>query len=263
MSTQAADFIWYELMTPDADAAAEFYGAVVGWNIEPPPAGAEADYRMIVRSDRGNAGGVLKLTEEMINGGARPLWIPYLYCADVDAAIGAMAEAGGALQMPPTDLPVGRIAMVADPQGVPIYIMDPIPPEGAAEGHSDVFSPDALQRVGWNELESPDLEGSRRFYAEHFGFEFNESLDMGEMGDYSFIDHGGRRLGAIFQQQEPSQPASWLMYFKVSSVTAAKSVIEASSGTVDVGPMEVPGGSWIIVATDPQGARFGLVSSKK
>ena len=27
------DFIWYELMTPDAEGAKAFYDAVVGWNI--------------------------------------------------------------------------------------------------------------------------------------------------------------------------------------------------------------------------------------
>ncbi|MCB1685558.1 MAG: VOC family protein [Pseudomonadales bacterium] len=261
MSAPQADFIWYELMTPDSDAAAAFYGAVVGWKIEPPADGAETDYRMIVRDDKGNAGGMLELTQEMIDGGAGPLWIPYLYCSDVDATISAIEKAGGVLQMPPTDLPVGRIAMIADPQGVPIYIMDPIPPDGAPDTGSDVFSPDALQRVGWNELESPDLEESKRFYTDHFGFEFNESMNMGEMGDYCFIDHDSRRLGAVFQQQDRSQSASWQMYFRVPSVTAAKATVESKSGTVLMGPMEVPGGDWIIIATDPQGARFGLVSA--
>lgn len=267
MPSPQSNFIWYELMTPDSDAAAAFYGAVVGWKIGPAPLDGGPDYRMIVRDDGGNAGGVLKLTEEMISGGARPLWIPYLYCSDVDAKIRAIETAGGALQMPPNDLPVGRIAMVSDPQGVPIYLMDPIPPEGAPDSGSDVFSPDALQRVGWNELESPDLDDSRRFYAAHFGFEFNERLNMGEMGDYCFIDQRGQRLGAMFQQQDsqqrPDQPASWLMYFRVPSVTGAKTVVESAAGRVVVGPMEVPGGSWIIVATDPQGARFGLVSAGK
>ncbi len=28
-------FIWYELMTPDPDAAGKFYGAVLGWKITP------------------------------------------------------------------------------------------------------------------------------------------------------------------------------------------------------------------------------------
>ena len=31
--TNASNFIWYELMTPDPAGAARFYGAVVGWTI--------------------------------------------------------------------------------------------------------------------------------------------------------------------------------------------------------------------------------------
>ena len=68
MTKSSGGFIWYELMTPDPDAAATFYGAVVGWTIaahSDPAAGAQ-DYRMIGRSDDGMAGGVLKLTGEMV-----------------------------------------------------------------------------------------------------------------------------------------------------------------------------------------------------
>ena len=32
MSQAAGSFIWYELMTTDADAAASFYGRVIGWH---------------------------------------------------------------------------------------------------------------------------------------------------------------------------------------------------------------------------------------
>ena len=64
MST--GSFIWYELMTPDPDAAAKFYGAVIGWKFSPPPATPGGkDYRAILRSDGGSAGGVLKLTDDM------------------------------------------------------------------------------------------------------------------------------------------------------------------------------------------------------
>jgi len=52
------DFIWYELMTPDAEGAKAFYDAVVGWNISE-GAPEFGGYRMIGRSDGGNAGGVL------------------------------------------------------------------------------------------------------------------------------------------------------------------------------------------------------------
>lgn len=254
-----ADFIWYELMTTEPDAAARFYGDVVGWTIGPKPEGSDMDYRMIQRADGGNAGGVLGLSPEMSAGGARPLWMPYLYADSVDAKVAAIVDEGGEEQMPATDLPVGRIAMVKDPQGVPIYLMNPVPPPGMPAGESDVFSVTQPQRVRWNELASPDLEASKSFYSRHFGFEFNNSMPMGEMGDYCFIDRDGRTLGAIMQRQDDRQPAVWLLYFGVPSVAEAKRKIEAGGGTVLMGPHEVPGGDWIIVATDPQGAGFGVV----
>ena len=65
MANPAGSFIWYELMTPDPAGSKRFYDAVVaGWTIEAQPSG-EMDYRMITRSNGGNSGGVLRLTEEM------------------------------------------------------------------------------------------------------------------------------------------------------------------------------------------------------
>jgi len=199
----------------------------------------------------------------MIAGGAFPLWIPYLHVADVDAALAAIIADGGAVQMPAFDIPVGRIAMVTDPHGVPFYIMDPIPPASDPDASSDVFAPDQVQRVGWNELASPDLETSKAFYARHFGFAFNHSMPMGPLGDYWFIDHGGVALGGIMPRQDDRQPSAWLMYFRVPAIAAAQAAVEAGGGQVLTGPMEVPGGDWIIVATDPQGAAFGLVGAKE
>jgi uncharacterized protein len=261
MPDPVGSFIWYELLTSAPDAAAAFYGAVVGWKIEnhgPNPAAGGVDYRLIARDDGGFAGGLLALTDEMVSRGARPCWLPYLYVPDVDAQIAAIEAEGGALQMPATDLPVGRIAMVLDPQGVPIHLMNPAPAPHDPEAVSDVFDENAVQRVRWNELTSPDQAGSMAFYAKHFGFEFNDKMPMGELGDYCFIHHHGKTLGAIMQRTD-EQPPLWLLYFGVPSIQAAKADVEAHGGRVIFGPMEVPGGDWVIVALDPQGATFGLV----
>src|SRR3546814_5144487 len=85
---------------------------------------------MIARSDGGKAGGVLALNADMLAGGARPAWMGYLYTPDVDATIAAIEADGGAVHMPATDLPVGRLAMLSDPQGAVFYVMNPIPPAG-------------------------------------------------------------------------------------------------------------------------------------
>src|SRR4051812_49644386 len=94
MANPAGSFIWYELMTPDPAGSKRFYDAVVaGWTIEAQPSG-DMDYRMITRSDGGNSGGGLRLTQGMQGDGARPCWLGYPGLPDVDAA-GCRGLGGG------------------------------------------------------------------------------------------------------------------------------------------------------------------------
>jgi hypothetical protein len=253
----AGDFIWYELMTPDPDGAKAFYDAVVGWDIEPQPAG-EMDYRMIRRSDGGNAGGVLRITDEMRQHGARPTWLGYLNVADVDAKVASIEAAGGKTLMGATDIPhVGRIAMVADPQGAPFYVMKPIPPADQPNARSDVFSPTAVQRCAWNELVTTDLDAARRFYPEQFGWGLGDTMPMGPMGDYQFILQDGQMIGAMFAP--PDRQPAWRFCFRVESLDRSIEAIRSGGGEVLFGPVEVPGGGMIVQATDPQGAFFMLI----
>jgi len=265
MAKPPGSFIWYELMTTDATAAAKFYGAVVGWKIAErgdAQASGGQDYRMIERSDGGSAGGVLQLTPDMLKGGAQPTWLGYLHVANVDAAVAAIAADGGKTLMPKRALPVGEIAMMADPLGTPFYVMKPIPPSGKPDAESDVFDPKAAQHVQWNELQSPDLARAKAFYAKHFKFAFNETMSMGPMGDYCFFDHAGVRLGAIMQKPPQGSISTWVFYFGVQSAAAAKRAIEKGGGKIVSDLHEVPGGHWIVVAADPQGATFGVLGPK-
>src|SRR4029450_11291049 len=82
-------YIWYELMTNDPDGAKAFYDAVGGWGIGERIPG-DQDYRMIGRSDGGFAGGVLGLSEEMRQHGARPTWLGYIGGDDADRTGGAV-----------------------------------------------------------------------------------------------------------------------------------------------------------------------------
>ncbi|WP_225205782.1 VOC family protein [Novosphingobium huizhouense] len=252
-------FVWYELMTTDATGAADFYGKVIGWRIGEAEPGSPMDYRMILRDDGAPTGGLLALTAEMQAGGARPAWVPYLGTADIDATLAAIEAEGAQVLMPRTDIDEGAFAMVTDPQGAPFYLMQPTPREGSPDGQSHAWDREKAQHARWNELATSDPAGARAFYAKHFGFEFNNSMPMGAAGEYSFIDFDGQGLGAVMPIMDPARPPSWLVYFGVESATAAKDAIEDAGGFVMMGPHEVPGGDWIVVATDPQGAAFGVV----
>jgi uncharacterized protein len=260
-SSTHGSFIWYELITPDPEGAKAFYDAVLGWTIgESVP--EFNGYRMIGRSDGGSAGGVLPLTDEMQQHGARPTWLGYVSVDDVDQAVASIERAGGKTLMPPSDIAtVGRIAMVADPQGAPFYVMKPTPPANQPNAVSDVFSATEIQRVGWNELQTSDVEGARRFYGEQLGWSSDEYMDMGEMGLYRFWDQNGTRIGALFNASN-GQPSHWRFYFRVPSIRAAQQAAEAGGGTIHMGPHQVPTGDYVVIGSDPQGAEFALVGGE-
>lgn len=260
-----ANFIWYELMTSDPAGAASFYGAVVGWTIAPhaDPAAGDMDYRMIGRSGGGNAGGVLALNSDMLARGARPGWFGYLEVADVDGALAAITADGGAVHMPATDLPVGRIAMVTDPQGAPFYVMDPIPPADAPEGPSDVFSMTEPQHIRWNELATSDPDAAIAFYTKHFGWGQEGEMPMGELGAYRFIQRGGDMIGAVMPLMEGYPAPVWSFYIGVDDIDRAHAAVTANGGTITSEPMEIPGGEFSLNAIDPQGAAVGFVGPRK
>jgi len=259
----SSGFIWYELMTPDPDAAKTFYDEVVGWTIEPRSQFPNG-YRMIGRSDGGFAGGVLPLDDEMRKHGARPTWLGYLYSDDVDASVAEIESAGGKTFMAPFDIPnIGRVAMVADPAGAPFYIMKPTPPEGQPDAQSDVFSTDQAQHVRWNELSTTDPDAAVDFYRRHFGWGQEGDMDMGEMGKYRFIQNGPTTIGAIMRKP-PQLPVSlWTYYVGVDDIDRGVGAIKSGVGQVLNGPMEIPGGEFALNAMDPQGAPFGLVGPRK
>jgi uncharacterized protein len=267
--TKAADarpaggYIWYELLSPDPEASKAFYDSVVGWNIgEGSP--EFQGYRMIGRSDGKYAGGVFPLTEEMRQHGARPTWLGYVHVADVDQSVKDIERTGGKALLAPFDIPnVGRIAMVADPQGAPFYIMKPIPPRNDPDAQSDVFSPDQAQHVRWNELATSDPDAGLNFYQRQFGWKQEGDMDMGEMGKYRFIQANGVTIGAIMRKP-PQLPVSvWTYYIGVDDIDRAVSAINDGGGHILNGPMEIPGGEFALNAMDPQGAPFGLVGPRK
>src|SRR3546814_12070919 len=82
------------------------------------------DDRMNNTADGGMVGGVMRLTDDMTQGGARPGWFFYIGVDDVDATVEKVTAEGGGVIMPPWTIEgVGRMALVRDPQGNPFYVM--------------------------------------------------------------------------------------------------------------------------------------------
>jgi predicted enzyme related to lactoylglutathione lyase len=248
-------FIWYELLTGDPDSAAAFYGDVVGWTAA--SAGQPGvDYR-IFSAGSTQVAGHMKLPDGASEMGMRPGWLGYIGVDDVDLAVAEIVGEGGKVHMPAMDMEgVERMALVADPQGVPFYVM-----RGASEEASTSFDPMTAGHCNWNELSTPDQDGALAFYTGRFGWEKGDVMPMGEMGGYQFINHDGGMIGAIMTNP-PERPAAWNFAFGVPDIDEAAAKITAGGGTVNYGPVEVPGGQWAVMANDLDGAAFMVVGPR-
>ncbi|KQM20341.1 hypothetical protein ASE73_03890 [Sphingomonas sp. Leaf24] len=250
------DFIWYELLTSDIDAAATFYADVVGWQVQDSGM-PDMDYRLFVAPDGAMIGGLMAMPPGM----PAPVWLGYVAVDDVDAAAADFVAAGGTQHMAPTTIPgVGRIAMLTDPQDAALYLM-----RSESDATSTVFQPADQATPGhfvWNQLMAPDPDRAIAFYVDRFGWRQQGSMPMGAYGDYKFLLCGDVAIGAAMGMV-PGGEAGWQYSTHVADIDHAADRITAGGGTILQGPDQIPGGSYSIVATDPQSARFGLVGPRR
>jgi predicted enzyme related to lactoylglutathione lyase len=257
MSANHGRFIWYELITTDLDGASRFYEHVVGWTHED-MTGDGMTYRM-VKADGDGVGGMLIIPPEAKAMDAPPSWAGYVCVDDCDGAAEKIRGLGGAVLRAPDDIPgIGRFAVVADPQGAVFEIMKPLP--------MDPPRPKAprgtLGHASWHELYAQDLEPAFGFYAEMFGWRKDEAIPMGPMGTYQLYANQDGVIGGMVNKPPQIPRACWLFYFQVGDIDAAVERIKAGGGQVFNGPMQVPGGDWIVQGADPQGAMFAVVGTK-
>ncbi|WP_293905848.1 VOC family protein [Phenylobacterium sp.] len=253
-------FIWYELLTPDMDGAKRFYGEVVGWAAQDMPMPDRGGEPYSVLSADGNGvAGMMNLGAPMKAQGMAANWTGYVCVDDCDAAAAKVTSLGGVVMGPPLDIPgIGRFAIVADPAGAVFAIMKPIPPQG---GRPQV-APGTLGHAGWRELHGGRPQDTFGFYADMFGWTKDEAMPMGEMGVYQLFSNQDGQVGGMMAKPPQIPAPSWLYYFQVGDIEAAKARIAGAGGQATNGPMEVPGGQWIVQAMDPQGAMFAVVGGK-
>ncbi|MBE0548709.1 MAG: VOC family protein [Rubrivivax sp.] len=113
-------FSWSELTTGDPAAAAAFYGPLFGWRVEAMDTGGGL-YHLLKVGDTA-VGGIMKTPAEA--GTVRPAWGCYVTVDNTDATVAQATALGGKVVVPAMDIPgVGRMAVIADPQGAMLSVM--------------------------------------------------------------------------------------------------------------------------------------------
>jgi predicted enzyme related to lactoylglutathione lyase len=211
---------------------------------------------MWTRSDDVSIGGVMRIPLGM---NFPPHWGIYVGVTKLEEAVSKIERLGGSTLSPVIDVPdVGRMRTMKDPQGATFSVYELSSPPQRPERQAEIGD------LSWIELYTTDVDAAMRFYTDLFGWSPTEAMDMGEMGKYQMFGRAFPLGGMMKKPAEMAQvPPHWGLYFRVPDVHAGAERVRANGGKILNGPMEVPGGDWVVNCQDPQGAFFSLHHTKK
>jgi predicted enzyme related to lactoylglutathione lyase len=249
-SYEAGTPCWIDLATSDPEGSRRFYGELFGWELEVgPPEAMHYTQARIGGLPVAGLGGEPKPDE--IPAG----WTTYFATDDVDESVKLITGSGGTVTMGPMDvMDQGRMAIATDPQGAVFGLWR----AGKHYGSALVNEPGT---VCWNELMTPDLTATRRFYSAVFGYEW-EDVDTGADGPaYATFSVGGRQVGGAMQlepQQAGGAPPSWMADFAVADTDATVDKARQLGGAVSVPATDSSYGRFAILR-DPHGGAFAVI----
>ena len=125
---QAGVPCWVAAILPDPEAGVAFYTELFGWRADPMDIGGFTAAMWRLPGFEGGEPGqpvpsdvvgvMLLLPGDQGPDGPPPHWGVDFWVTDADAATTRATDLGASVLAPPFDTPVGRSALVADPQGV-------------------------------------------------------------------------------------------------------------------------------------------------
>jgi uncharacterized protein len=241
---------WADLSVDNVEQAVTFYGELFGWDvdIDPDPAfGGHGNFKL----DGTDVAGVGPAQQP----GQPPVWTTFLATDDLDRISAKVTDAGGTV-LPPGKIEIGEFGtmiVATDPVGAVFGVWQ----SGTSIGAEVANVPATMT---WNENISRDIETNKKFYAEVFGYSYDDQSAEGFV--YNTFAVNGAPVGGIGElpaDMPGDIPANWMTYFAVSDTDAAVEKVQELGGKVLNPPFDSSAGRIAVVA-DNQGAPFGLVS---
>jgi predicted enzyme related to lactoylglutathione lyase len=114
------EWIWSSLLTSDPAGSAAFYKAVFGYEVFDLPRDDDAQHVILATDDYARAG-----IHTLPPGHRHPHWLNFVRVADTTTSVARATALGGKILVEPyVDRHGGKVAVVADPLGAPIGLME-------------------------------------------------------------------------------------------------------------------------------------------
>ena len=246
--------IWRDLISDKPAESRRFYEELFGWEFEGVGnlfnLGGEDAYSLIRHNGR-LIGGMVNEARLQNEADDIAQWVVLMSVADVDAAAATFAAEGGEVLTPPTDVAErGRMAIVVDPQGALLALVQ------TAAGDPERREPDYGDFL-WDELWTTDLAGATEFYTGMTGLEEND-VEVTEERTYRVLNLDGEpTLGMMSHPFDQKRPV-WVTYIRVEDPAAITARVEELGGTVYLEAQDRPLGGQVALIADPSGAGIAL-----
>lgn len=113
-------FIWHELTTPDPDAALDFYGKLLGWEVTGALDLGERGRCRMFGSQGTELGGISTasdVSDSFDRDAGRHEWLYHVLVGNLGESLRRVGKSGGEVVYGPTEAPGVRLAHCRDPQG--------------------------------------------------------------------------------------------------------------------------------------------------
>jgi predicted enzyme related to lactoylglutathione lyase len=244
---RAGRVVWVGLSTPDVAGAIHFYERLFGWHYTEQD--TEIGLYVTARVAAGPVGGMMPETPEQAAAGIPPAWTVLIGAGHLEPVVATVRELGGSVLQTPVSIPGGaRVAVIADPAGAELGLME-------APASESAMAWGEMGAVCWVECLSRDPVAARRFYEQLLGWTSEEGT-----GGYVVFSRDGERVGGLMAMPSsvPEQaPSHWLVYFAVADVAVSCERTIGSGGTVLVPAHDIEEGRFAVLA-DPAGAALAV-----
>lgn len=117
---------WNELMTRDVLAARRYYESICGWEFTSHTMPNGVEY-FLGQQDGRPIIGMMDMAAMPELAEISPHWFTYLTVADLESALETTTAQGGSVKRAPFMIDgVGRIAIICDPSGAAVGIVEPL-----------------------------------------------------------------------------------------------------------------------------------------
>lgn len=242
-AAEPGQVVWSDLVSEDAAAAASFYTGLFGWRVEERGPGV----MRLWLGDR-EIGAIHQINDSLPNA-VESTWLVGVAVGDLAATLEAARKAGGTVLREVTEVPGdGRFAVIRDPRGAVLGLVDPARELGGGRGPGAPL---------WAELWTDDLDAAAAFYSATLGYERKE-LEL-PVGRYTaFTGNGQPRAGLVATPSEAVKPA-WVPYVGVADLASTLDRTRELGGRILLEPRADFVGGRVALIGDPTGGALFVV----